>query len=148
MYFSIYPSSEYFSEEDDAYIKKIHLDEEQDEICIICWLPSDDNNKIQLLTDFKQITQLCKCHPNLHKFCLEKWIRKSSSCPVCRTKLTINLSFNENKSIFIIYYVFCIENTLKGLKFLCYLSFINLLCIFIYNINYVYLFYSQSYETY
>ena len=53
MYFSIFSSSEYYSDEDrDCNIVPCI---DKDDICLICWLPGDNQNQINILTNFSNI---------------------------------------------------------------------------------------------
>lgn len=133
MYFSVYPTSEYYSDED--FDKKIFSDEEKD-ICIICWLPSEETNKIQKLTEFKEINTKCDCKPKIHSLCLEKWTKQNLSCPICRSKITLNFIQINHNNYFMYCYFFCIDKTINCLRILSYASFINLICILIYNVFY------------
>jgi hypothetical protein len=59
---------------------------ETDEICLICWLPSN----VKQIKEFEEklhITFVCNCNPLFHYKCIEKWFVKSNSCPICRTKV-------------------------------------------------------------
>jgi hypothetical protein len=151
MYFSLYPSSEYYSDEDND--NKIVCVDEKDilekEICIICWLPSYKTNKIQILSEFKQIHTICKCQPRIHSVCLENWTARSLSCPICRKKITINnFQSNNNNNILMCCYIFCLDKTLYCLRILSYASFLNLICILIYNLYYNYIITTDYIEKY
>ena len=53
---------------------KINLEQ-----CIIC-LENDDRKLI------KYDNNICKCNPNIHKECLNKWLEiQQNSCPICRS---------------------------------------------------------------
>lgn len=52
------------------------------EQCFICM----DNYKVH---ELKRI--LPKCSHSFHKKCVDKWLKKRSSCPVCRDELIIDL---------------------------------------------------------
>jgi hypothetical protein len=54
--------------------------------CFICFMPYEQNNPIKMLTEFSHITLKCKCNANIHLLCLNNWIQKTRSCPICRTK--------------------------------------------------------------
>ena len=137
MYFSIYASSEYYSDDD---IHNVELLVDEKETCIICWLPSEQTNKIKNLSDFSQLKLECKCHPNIHNNCIYTWLNKSLTCPICRSKISIiNINSYQN-NYFINIYIYVINKTIYGLKILCCASFLNLFCIFIYHVYY-YIFY-------
>ena len=68
-------------------IKKVnHNNYEID--CFICFMPYEQNNPIKMLSDFSHIIQKCKCNAKIHLLCLNNWIQKKQSCPICRTKCT------------------------------------------------------------
>ena len=86
MYFSVFPSSEY--NEDINNDKIIRDDKADTDICIICWSPEYKNNNLYLLSDIQNITLDCNCDPKLHQDCLNNWLIKSRSCPICRKNFT------------------------------------------------------------
>ena len=59
------------------------------DLCIICWMPSDINNKIYTLKEIQTLVCLCNCNPQLHFDCISKWVDKTNSCPICRKKIEI-----------------------------------------------------------
>lgn len=142
MYFSVFSSSEYYS--DEEINKDISIDE--DDLCLICWLPGDETNELKLLSDFSHIKTLCKCKPKIHSICINDWIKKTPSCPICRTKLNI-IIFNGNaENVFINCYIGCISYTVYFLKIVSYASFLNLLCLLFYNIYSIYFMINNHYE--
>ncbi len=125
MYFSAFSSSKYSNKNID--------------ICLICWLPEDKHNKIYQITDFSHITTKCKCKPKIHRLCIDEWLNKSPTCPICRTNMNFNSfsinNINRKKYLFIIE---CISYTS------CLLQIIY--CGFILQICYIFLY--DSYFTY
>jgi hypothetical protein len=130
-----------------------------DDVCLICWLPSENNNFIESLSNHPYIIKICNCNPKIHTDCLNKWIGQNPSCPICRKILTINNTDidnyidiyidNNNTNILtklficcylsfylnnINYYINCIKCILIFFKLCCYLCLVNILCIYIYNI--------------
>jgi hypothetical protein len=57
------------------------------------------NNCIICLQDNPTIIQFrgtCKCTPNLHSECLDKWLKNNSlTCPICRKKFNTNTTDNQ-----------------------------------------------------
>lgn len=141
MYFSVFSSSEYYSDEDVT--NDIIFDET--DICIICWMPEEKNNRLKNLSDFSHIITTCKCHPQIHTLCLNNWINKNKSCPICRTKLTINI-FKTNDNIIVNFYVNFIGCAVRTLKILSYASFVNLMCLLVYNVYNIYFMTNKYYE--
>ena len=68
-------------------IKKVNHDNYEID-CFICFMPYEQNNPIKMLSDFSHIIQKCKCNAKIHLLCLNNWIQKIQSCPICRTKCT------------------------------------------------------------
>jgi len=89
-------------------IKKVnHNNYEID--CFICFMPYEQNNPIKMLSDFSHIIQKCKCNAKIHLLCLNNWIKKTQSCPICRTKCTSLQKSNLRKYYVIInIYIFII----------------------------------------
>lgn len=131
MYFPVFSSSEYYSNKDINNNKFI---DENNAICLICWLPQEKHNEIKLLSEFLHIKINCNCKPKLHYNCINEWIKQSQTCPICRTKINIIFTTNNNNC-----YIFCISFTIKLLTIICHVSFAHLLCILFYNIFYIYM---------
>ena len=135
MYFSIFSSSEYYSDEDTDCNTDLFID--KDDICLICWLPGNTQNPVNILTNFSNIKPKCKCKPKLHTLCIDEWIQNSPTCPICRTKMNI-IIFTDGKNMLVNCYIKCISYTLWLLRFLCYISFLNLLLTIFYNTFFIY----------
>ena len=135
MYLSLISSSNY--DDDDDVLAHVINDDFTKDICLICWMSYEDNNKLKILSDFSHITTKCNCKSKIHFICLNIWIKKTPSCPICRTKIKINIFNSEHKNIFVNYYI---EYKIYILKILCFVSFINLLFITFYNIYSIYYF--------
>lgn len=50
--------------------------------CAVCLSEFDDSDKIRLLP---------KCHHVFHPDCIDNWLLSHMNCPVCRTKLTVDV---------------------------------------------------------
>ncbi len=59
----------------------------EEDLCLICWQPTEKNNIIKKLSHFSDVSISCKCNPYIHQLCLINWISKNNSCPICRTKI-------------------------------------------------------------
>ena len=59
----------------------------EEDLCLICWQPTEKNNIIKKLSYFSDVSISCKCSPYIHQLCLNNWINKNNSCPICRTKM-------------------------------------------------------------
>jgi hypothetical protein len=113
MYFSTFPSSEYCFNEDIDIINEDTINEQ--DVCLICLIPSETNNQITILSEFSHIITLCKCKSKFHSSCLNVWIDKSHSCPICRKNITtaninINRQNNYLELIYIFFSIFAIVN--------------------------------------
>ena len=86
MYDLLYIISKYYKKQQDD---KVFNDEQTNKLCLICWLPSNKNETIQNMKTISHIVVICDCNPIFHKKCLDIWINKTSSCPICRKKITI-----------------------------------------------------------
>jgi len=145
MYFSVFPSSEYnFNEEINIDNK---LTNEEDDICLICWLPSEEKNDIKYLSDFSHIKPKCNCKPKLHLICINDWLQNSQSCPICRKKMNIIILTTNNKNFLSNCYIICISFTVHFFRLMFYISSINLLCLLIYKI-YSICYIENSYKIY
>ncbi len=142
MYFSVFSSSEYYSDE-DRHCNTPRVDE--DDLCLICWVPGDKKNEVKLLTDFSHIKPKCKCKPKIHTICINEWIKKSPTCPICRTNMNIIIFTTDGQNIFINCYIKCISYTICLLRILCYASFLNLFLLIFYNTYFIY-FMANSYH--
>jgi hypothetical protein len=141
MYFSIFSSSEYYSDENINTCSSL-----DDKLCLICWLPEEEKNEINLLSNFSHIKPNCKCKPNIHLQCLNEWITKSPTCPICRTKMNIIVFTRDEQTFLISCYINCIGYTIQCLKILSYASFINFLCLLVYNMYNIYYMTNKYYE--
>lgn len=126
----LYTSSENY--EDDLHYNVIK--DETDHWCIICWLPSQENSIILKMKDYHNINTICDCNPTFHYSCLKEWIDKTSSCPICRKKITINKPYvtpltylmcyvNLCFTIFHIATIMLLVNVLLLYAYTCYISY-------------------------
>lgn len=130
MYYSIFSSSEYYSDDDtdDSFTY---------DNCLICLMPANNVQQLTHLSNFKHIYTDCKCNPMLHMKCLNKWIENTQSCPICRTKITVSMINTHDNNMLVYWYVYCIQYTVNFFKLICYASFVNLIVILFYNTYYV-----------
>jgi hypothetical protein len=84
MYFSVFQSSEYNSDEDSIIIKTNNIEESDN--CIICWSPECP---LLLLSEIPNITLNCECNPTIHQKCLNSWLITTCSCPICRKHIIV-----------------------------------------------------------
>ena len=127
MYLSTFPLSEYCFNDDIV----VENNEDYD-ICLICWMPSETNNSITILSEFSHIVTLCKCKSKFHSVCVNNWISKSHSCPICRKIITIkNMNININK-----------QNEYLPEK---YKTIIRMICVYLISVNVCYLFWYNIY---
>ena len=130
--FSLFISNEYYfyNDANELLIEK--------DICLICWLPSETNNVIKRLSDFSHINITCKCKPMLHQLCINDWISKNPSCPICRTPIVYS-----NQAY---YHKFIKYNTYL-IKIIFYMNLLYFIYVFLYNI-YMFTFFEQCTDIY
>lgn len=108
----------------------------EDELCLICWLPTYENKNIEILPAFSHIKPRCNCKPKLHLECIDKWVNKTSSCPVCRTKLYINIYTYDNLN-FNNFCIVCQTFINDYIHIIHYFSIANLFFLFLFNTYYI-----------
>lgn len=136
MYDLLYIISKYYKKQQDD---KVFNDEQTNKLCLICWLPSNKNETIQNMKTISHIVVICDCNPIFHKNCLDIWINKTSSCPICRKKITITSEIiitetTINKHIDILTYAIFIYNIATNtLRFATCITIIHLFlqCLYI-----------------
>jgi len=136
MYDLLYIISKYYKKQQDD---KVFNDEQTNKLCLICWLPSNKNETIQNMKTISHIVVICDCNPIFHKKCLDIWINKTSSCPICRKKITITSEIiitetTINKHIDILTYAIFIYNIATNtLRFATCITIIHLFlqCLYI-----------------
>jgi hypothetical protein len=132
MYCILYTSSENY----DNQIYYTDADEDiTNKQCLICWVYSIDNNPIQTMQSISNIVTICKCNPLFHYKCIKDWVNRTSSCPICRKKITFNsTTITNNNSINIVTNI---------IRFTTIVSFVNIVLLFIY---YLYLHFNIKQE--
>lgn len=95
----------------------MYFNYETNKQCMICWDYSNKNNVIRQMQNFSYTNIDCKCNPTLHYTCLETWIDKTSSCPICRKKIMCNkLQLTKNNNKYFTFFcdlitcTFCVSN--------------------------------------
>ena len=68
-------------------------------ICIIC-LESIENNFAK-----KQYFN-CECNLNFHNKCIENWIVKTPSCPMCRCMMNVDLLYTPRRFLCFLFIFF------------------------------------------
>lgn len=77
---------------DDEYSNYL-LYKDEDKECFICFEIRDINDlKPIKLNQHKIYIRTCKCSSYVHEKCLNKWLEKDKSCPICRKKVTHNIA--------------------------------------------------------
>jgi len=138
------------SHESNDCIKNI---QEDDYICVICWLPSEKNNKIKYMKDFSNIYYFCDCNVLIHIDCFNEWIIKCPnipSCPICRTKITIFTSdfvTNYIKSLSVTVFIIVFNCTYNLLRVVTIAYLFNICCLCMYNLYMIYVI-NRYYEYY
>jgi hypothetical protein len=136
MYFSTFSSYNSLSDEDTI---ENDIDIDENDICIICWLPSNEKNTIVRLNDYYTITTTCKCNPKIHSLCFNDWIQRTQTCPICRKNILIHIQYLTNNSVHTFTYIFVFFNfATRVMRFATIVSFINLFILCIYNLYIMY----------
>ena len=52
------------------------------------------------MKNFSHIISICDCNPQIHLTCINNWLSKSSSCPICRKNINI-VVYNSIKTNYI-----------------------------------------------
>ena len=74
------------------------IDENQNDLCLICWDPSITNNnliKMKSILSYLLFSKSCSCNGIFHHNCLLKWINSTKSCPICRKPID-TVVYDEN----------------------------------------------------
>ena len=101
----------------------------EEDLCLICWQPSEKNNIIKKISDFSDVSISCKCNPYIHQLCLRNWISKYNSCPICRTKIYNYYNLDN-----------CYTFTLTIYKFMYYIIPLYIIYFIYFYINILFLF--------
>ena len=142
MYFPSYISYDYTKDD----IKNIQ--EDDNKICVICWLPSEENNHIKQLKEFSYIYFFCNCNVIIHTNCLNDWSNISSSCPICRKKITIftrDHVANYIKCNTIDFFMFFLKYIYRGLRIATIIYIVNMFCVITYNV-YIICYFKHHYK--
>lgn len=102
MNYLLYIISKYYKKQQD---NKVVNDEQTNKLCLICWLPSNKNETIQNMKAISHIVVICDCNPMFHKNCLDEWINKTASCPICRKKLITTETIANNRNTILTYVI-------------------------------------------
>jgi hypothetical protein len=98
----------------------------EEDVCLICWQPTEKNNIIKKLSDCSDVSVSCKCNPYIHQLCFRDWISKNNSCPICRAQIYNLDTLNTFHMIKIIYYI----TPLYFIYFIYFNINILLMCLF------------------
>jgi len=117
--------------------------------CIICLEKNSKKFAIIRLTNAliknkedENLEKICLCESFIHQYCLDKWVEKNESCPICREKFNIIIKPPENQTIYFLIQSynpvnFCVKIS-KFLKNLFTGLYLFILLTFVYNVsNYV-----------
>ena len=154
MYCTLYSSSDYYEHTsytdlinqeliNEELINEKLINEEHLNIqsCLICLTPPNKDNPIQKIKELPYIVSICKCNPELHFSCLNEWINQTESCPICRTKITIQPQHLTNKyrksfTIFLFFFNF----TTSIFRITTLISMTNIFFLCLYNVYFIYFF--------
>jgi hypothetical protein len=83
-----------FNHDDEYFVD----DNFENEVCLICWESSTNNNSIVKMKSVfcnSDFSKACLCNGLFHYDCLLKWIKNTHSCPICRIKIQTNMVQNK-----------------------------------------------------
>jgi|APGre2960657423_1045063.scaffolds.fasta_scaffold17079_2 hypothetical protein len=113
--------------------------------CLICLSESKKNDVIKKMKDFSDLYIICDCNPTFHYTCLEVWIDRTSSCPICRKKIIIKIPNNNINTI--THFIFYCDFNIFMLRIIAFVLTINIFLFFIYNCYFMnYMLHEYSYE--
>ena len=121
--------------------------------CLICLSESKKNDVIKKMKEFSNLYIICDCNPTFHYTCLENWVERTSSCPICRKKIRINKHNNDINPVVnpivnpIAHFIFYCDFNIFMLRIITLVLTINIFLFFIYNCYFMnYMLYEYSYE--
>ena len=121
--------------------------------CLICLSESKKNDVIKKMKEFSNLYIICDCNPTFHYTCLENWVERTSSCPICRKKIIINepdniISLVVNPIVNpITHFIFYCDFNIFILRIISIVLMINLFLFFIYNFYFMnYMIHEYSYD--
>ena len=68
---------------------------EHDDTCLICW---DSDSMVVHFHSIYNKCRMCSCTGYFHIPCIETWVRKNKTCPICRTRFYHDESINRNNN--------------------------------------------------
>jgi len=145
MYYTIYTSDE--NEQFYLYNNLINKNISQEKLCIICWSKNETNetnDQLYFIKDFNKYIVSCNCNVLMHYNCLNAWIEKTYSCPICRKNIYIYDNdfyliirnqdyFRQFKKSIIAY-----KYILGLIRFASLISILNFIWLIIFNIYFEY----------
>ena len=125
--------------------------------CLICLSESKKNDVIKKMKEFSNLYIICDCNPTFHYTCLENWVERTSSCPICRKKIRINKHNNDINQVVnpivnpivnqIAHFIFYCDFNIFMLRIITLVLTINIFLFFIYNCYFMnYMLHEYSYE--
>lgn len=121
----------------DQYYK-LDTSFESNKECIICWIPASKDIPVKCMKNYPLYISNCKCNAFFHDNCLTKWFNKQSSCPICRSNISIKNIQNNEYSVKIKTYIdILLKNILYSFRMLSFLYIVNLFFITFYNIIFI-----------
>lgn len=109
------------------------------ECCLICWLPEEENNQINKLSEYTYIIKICKCDPKIHVECINKWVNLCQTCPICRTKLQVTVPMSKTGLMCTCLYKFFVSSIAKVIsRIFRFLIFANCTLIIVHSLFLIY----------
>jgi hypothetical protein len=140
MYYSIFDP---YDEKYDIFLRQLNVKKDfsekvfdnEDLCCIICLEIDTSFNKIKNMQSISSINLFCNCNVYIHEYCLDSWIKKTKTCPICLTKITQIDSIFTSDTIRNIVIVFFNDIVFKLIR---YIMTINVILWTSYNLLIIY----------
>jgi hypothetical protein len=119
MYFQLHNHLDFDNDFNDEFNDK----RIKDNVCVVCF---DKSNDFLSKLYFKnsenlELQKICCCDCCIHQKCLDPWIYKSQSCPICREKMAAKIILNALQDETLILAVdlrsLIVYNSLRNIKF-------------------------------
>ncbi len=109
----------------------------KDNVCIVCLENSDHklSESSFMNSENLKLEKNCSCECFIHQSCLEPWICKNGSCPICRKKMAAVVFRNamQDENYFIVLYfrtIITSNNLRQVMLFICKLTRVCFLLVY------------------
>ena len=104
---------------------------DDNDICLICLLPINETLTSKLIINKNKLLN-CKCKPKIHYICMNEWINKTNTCPICRKQIIL---INNNYLFFVYFHKCGIQFAILFFRLFFIISFMKTIyiCLTIYD---------------